>query len=246
MRIANIETNNDCRLQRLLSEAIGTILGVIERDTRGWEDGSARAERLLALRLEKIAAWLDWLDDVSERYEEIVISRAEETASLSGFDREPRYVVCRHPRKAMLGRLCLICNNTGFASKRDIPDGEPVDPYSLDTPKSATGIRTDQSPAGIRAAHMERLNAAIAALQRDSRLRAGAESQENQSMRLVRLVESTHHSHPILRRLVAALGYLRQRHPSLYRAAVAREYRGLMALEVLLPGRLPSRFPASL
>lgn len=188
-------------------------------------------------RIAKIGSWLDWLEDVEREYAEIVLSRREETASEAGVDPDPTVVICRHPLSARLGGLCLLCDNTGFASTRDVLDGTPVDPYLVDPPRSGYAVRQDESYAARRTAAMERLNAEIAKLQRDARIRAGAEAQDDAMTSLLRRVQGTRRDHPTLRKVEWALGVLARHDKSLFRRALARDPEVLRLMGKMLAGR---------
>jgi hypothetical protein len=59
----------------------------------------------------RVIAWL--LDE----YEELcagLVSRASETASLSGWDESPERRPCEHRSEWRRGKLCLGCDNTGW------------------------------------------------------------------------------------------------------------------------------------
>lgn len=198
-------------------------------------------EALTERRIAKIAGWLDWLQDVEREYAEIVLSRREETASEAGVDPDPTVVICRHPLSARKGGLCLLCDNTGFASTKDVLDGTPVDPYLVDPPRSGFAVRQDESFAAKRTAAMERLNAEIAKLQRNARIRAGAEAQDDAMTSLLRRVQGTRRDHPTLRKVEWALGVMRRYDATLYRRAWERDPEALALMSKMLGGRLPSR-----
>lgn len=195
-----------------------------------------RQQQIDTRRIAKISGWLDWLDDATREYAEIVLSRREETASEAGADPDPSVVICRHPLSARKGGLCLLCDNTGFASKREV-EGEPVDPYLVDPPRSGFAVKQDESYAAQRTAAMERLNAEIATLQRNARIRAGAEAQDDAMTSLLRRVASTRRDHPTLRKVEWALGVLRRNDPSLYRRALERDEEVLLLMSRMLAGR---------
>jgi hypothetical protein len=139
-----------------------------------------------AQRLANVSAWLDVIEDSARELEQEVLSRTSETASEAGADPDPRVVLCRHPASARMGRLCLLCDNTGFASAREV-EGERVDPYLVDPPREVWAVRRDESDSARRARNAERLDAIIASLQRDARLRAGVEVREDE-LRYVRVI----------------------------------------------------------
>ena len=139
-----------------------------------------------AQRVEKIEAWLGVIENSARELELEVLSRPSETASEAGADPDPRVVICRHPASARMGRLCLLCDNTGFARASEV-EAEPVDPYLVDPPREVWAVKRDESDSARRARNAERLDAIIASLQRDARLRAGAEVREG-ALRSVRLI----------------------------------------------------------
>lgn len=195
-------------------------------------------QQIIDRRVEKISGWLDWLDDAAREYAEIVLSRREETASEAGVDPEPSTVICRHPLSARMGGLCLLCDNTGFASTSEVLDGEPVDPYLVDPPRTGYAVRQDESYAAKRTAAMERLDAEISKLQRNARIRAGAEAQDDAMTSLLRRVAGTRRDHPTLRKVEWALGVLRRHGQGLHERALARDPEVLLLMSKMLQGRL--------
>lgn len=195
-------------------------------------------EALDTRRIAKIAGWLDWLDEVEREYAEIVLSRQEETASEAGVDPDPNVVLCRHPASARKGDLCLLCENTGFATTRDVPGGEPVDPYLVDPPRSGYAVKRDESAAAQRTSRMERLNSEISTLQRNVRIRAGVEVPDDRMTALLRRVQGTRRDHPTLRKVESALALLRHHDALLYARALGREPEALLLLSRLMPGRI--------
>lgn len=191
-------------------------------------------------RIEKINGWLDWLDEVNREYEEIVLSRREETASETGVDPDPSVVICRHPPSARMGDLCLLCDNTGFARAREV-EGEPVDPYLIDPPRSGYAVHRDESAAARRTASMERLNSEIARLQRDTRVRAGVEVPDDRVTALLRRVTALKRNHPTLRKIEWALGLMRRYDAPMYRRALARDEDALLLLSRVIRGRIDRR-----
>lgn len=194
-------------------------------------------EELDARRVAKVAGWLDWLENAEREYASIILSRREETASEAGVDPDPGVVICRHPAAARMGDLCLVCDNTGFASSK-VMEGEPVDPYLVDPPRTGFAVRQDESYAAQRTAGMERLNAEISKLQRNVRIRAGAEVEDDAMTSLLRRVQGTRRDHPTLRKVEAALALMAQREPTMYRRAWERDPEALRLLSKLLIGRL--------
>jgi hypothetical protein len=182
----------------------------------------------LRRRAERISAWLEVYN---EAYEEL-ISRPEETASITGFDHAPHSKPCEHRLAWMMGNLCLACDNTGW---RPLAKGEVgVDPYAADISGGVTVVR-DESPAVQQAREAERLTASIAALERNARIRAGLEVREDRDLRNVRIVSRRPR---ILRKIGHGLEVLRTRHPGLYAQVPHRTQAAMLALAMLVPGRI--------
>lgn len=143
-----------------------------------------------AQRVENVAAWLDVIAQSARELELEVLSRQSETASEAGTDPDPRLRPCEHRTEWMRGRLCLACDNTGLrrATPQERADGLAYDPYLLNPPQRDTyNVARDESPSARRARDAERLDAIIASLRRDARLRSGDEVREG-SLRAVRIV----------------------------------------------------------
>lgn len=157
-------------------------------------------------RASKIDGWLAYLEDLYEG----LISRTSETNSIAGFDPTPEQTPCRHPQRHMRGRLCLVCENTGW--RRVYPWEQGIDPYATDLKPGVTVAL--QSPSATAAAQAERINALIAALERGARVESGEEAPETRELRNFRLVA---HKHTSLVRIIATLGHMRSAHPSLLR-----------------------------
>lgn len=184
-------------------------------------------------RVAKIEGWLDRLNEDFEA----LLSRAHETSGEAGFDPAPRLRPCEHRREWMRGRLCLACDNTGLrrATEKERIEGRAYDPYSLNLPKTTTGVRVDASDAARRSRDIARLDASIASLQRDARIRAGAEVVEDPILRALRLVARRP---PALRKIERALGHMREVYPDIYVGLYSRKKRSLQALALLVPGRI--------
>lgn len=174
------------------------------------------------VRAERLAQWWPLLN---EPYEGLK-SRREETSSMSGFDDEPGQRPCEHRLAWRRGKLCLGCDNTGWRNVTDKERDERVgvDPYSSQLSSGITIVK-DESPASRRAREAERRDAVIAGLQRDARVRAGAESLEDRSMRNFRLVDRKPHT---VRRILRAIEALRLRRPGDYEKLP--RHGGLVAL----------------
>lgn len=181
----------------------------------------------------------EWWPLISEPYESM-ISRSEETSSVSGFDDSPTTRMCECRLEWRRGKLCLACDNTGWrpATAEERSAGGAVDPYSAQVSSGVTIVR-DESPASRRARESERNDAIISGLQRDARIRAGVESAEDTSMRQFRMVARKTRTE---RRIIQGIELLRQLRPELY--ARLPERKGLVALAAvmyhLIPGRIPS------
>lgn len=113
-----------------------------------------------------------------------LLSRPEETASITGFDDDPRQRPCEHRREWMRGKLCLACDNTGW--RRRARNEEGLDPYATEV--KAAGVRVVESASAKRAREGERIDKIIEGLKRDARLRAGVEVREGPMDRFVRHV----------------------------------------------------------
>lgn len=133
-----------------------------------------------------------------------------------------------------MGRLCLLCDNTGFARASEV-EGEHVDPYLVDPPREVWAVRRDESDSARRARNAERLDAIIASLQRDARLRAGAEVHEG-PLRSVRLVSRFEQGLGRSGRRV--LRTLEQLSPPGRMAVLSRHPRALDLFARLVPGEL--------
>jgi hypothetical protein len=190
-----------------------------------------------ARRVERVTAWLNLIEDAARELELEVLSRSAETASEAGTDPDPRLRPCEHRPAWMRGRLCLACDNTGLrpATRQEREEGLAYDPYILNPPRTGFAVRRDESAAAKRTRDGERIDALIASLQRDARIRAGVEVREG-PLRVLRAVERiTRSLGPYGRRVLEGLERLP---PSLRRSALAREEEGLRALAESTRGRL--------
>lgn len=191
-----------------------------------------------AQRVANVQAWLAVIEDSMRELELEVLSRSSETASEAGADPDPRLRPCEHRAEWYRGRLCLACDNTGLrpATAKERNEGMAVDPYLLDPPKRDTyAVRRDESTAARRARDGERLDAIIASLQRDSRLRAGVEVREGE-LRYVRMVDRIERQLGRTGRKI--LGVLESLPSDLRSDVLRREEHALALFASRIPGRL--------
>lgn len=188
-------------------------------------------------RVQKLVGWLDQLNEVYES----LLSRAAETAGQAGFDPAPRVRPCEHRREWYRGDLCLACDNTGW---RPLARGEEgIDPYAGNLPKTTTGVRVDQSAASERGRRLAHIDAQLAALHRDARIRAGMEAQEDYYLRALRIVSRKPKT---VKRIEQGLMRLRERYPELYHR-LPDDRLALVALALFTPGRIePVEGPVAL
>lgn len=188
-------------------------------------------------RVEKVSAWLDVLVQSARELELEVLSRASETASEAGTDPDPRLRPCEHRSQWMRGRLCLACDNTGLrpATKQERHEGLSIDPYLLDRPRSIVTVKRDESQSARRARDAERLDAIIATLQRNVRLRAGVEVTEG-ALRSVRIIEQIEQR--LGRDGRKILRVLERLSPPVRLAVLRRDPRALRHFARLVPGSL--------
>lgn len=194
-----------------------------------------------AQRVENVAAWLDVIAQSARELELEVLSRQSETASEAGTDPDPRLRPCEHRTEWMRGRLCLACDNTGLrpATRQERNEGLAFDPYLLDRPRSVVTVKRDESQAARRARDGERLDAIIASLQRDARLRAGVEVREG-ALRSVRVIASMERGLGRTGRKI--LSVLESLPEDVRRAAIRGDERALSILAALVPGRVRTPF----
>jgi hypothetical protein len=202
------------------------------------------ADEKLAKKAEKVQAWLELLFDPekallleSEVYADL-ISRREETSSLSGFhtpslsDPGPRTRPCECRPPWLRGRLCLACENTGW--RRLAPGEEGIDPYSAQVPKRSSFLLVE-ADSTKKAAAQARMDNEIDALRRLERIREGFEAMENRDLRDVRILDTRRYI-PMLRRLEAALKALVAARPEALRAP--RELLARAVARLMGRGRL--------
>jgi hypothetical protein len=156
-------------------------------------------------------------------------------------DPDPRLRPCEHRPEWKRGRLCLACDNTGLrrATEKESLDGLAFDPYLLDPPRETFAVRRDESDAARRTRDAERLNAIIASLQRDARLRAGAEVREG-ALRGVRIIARMERDLGRTGRVI--LGVLESLPADTRRRALARDEAALAYLAAAIPGRVRKPF----
>lgn len=185
----------------------------------------------IASRVDKIRGWLDRLEVV---YEDL-LSRPSETASLSGFDPNPCRVPCEHRLAWMRERLCLACDNSGWrpATKWERDEGLAVDPYATDVSSGFTIVR-HESDSAKRTRDSRRIDATLAVLRQNERIRANLDAPETVESRLLgRVSRRTRTEVKILR----ALEHVRAHRPDLYTDVYSEE--SLRFLASIIPGRIP-------
>lgn len=190
-----------------------------------------------AQRVENVRAWLSVIEESARELELEVLSRPSETASETGVDPDPRLRPCEHRTEWVWGRLCLACDNTGFrrATDQEKREGLAYDLYLLDPPRETYAVRRDESESARRARDAERLDTIIASLQRDARLRAGAEVRE-EALRGVRIVERLDRQLGRTGRKVLAA--LESFAPTVRRLVLERDEKALTLLAATIPGRI--------
>lgn len=177
-------------------------------------------ETRLQRRAERITGWLLLFEEMYGN----LVSRSEETASVPGFDDTPRRRPCEHRRQWMRGQLCLACENTGW---RPCARGEEgVDPYATDVKRGVVIVESTSRRKAREAQHIDNI---IAGLERDARLREGAEVREGPMDRFVRVVGRKDGT---LKRILATIARLRL-------AGVEHIDAHLLAVEVPGPIREP-------
>lgn len=151
-------------------------------------------EQRLVARAEKIEQWLEYSGDLENQVYGDLLSRPEETASLSGWNDQAKTRPCECRIQWLRGRLCLACDNTGW--RPCAPGEEGIDPYSAQVPKRGSFLLIE-SDATKKVAAQQRMDAQIDMLARFERIRHGYEGMESRELRAMRIVES--------RRLVCTL-----------------------------------------
>lgn len=181
-------------------------------------------------RVAKIRGWLDHLEAM---YDDL-LSRPSETASLSGFDSDPRRVPCEHRLAWMRERLCLACDNSGWrpATKWERDEGLAIDPYATDVSSGFTVVR-HESDSARRARDSRRMDAVISGLRRDERIRANLDAPETRESRWLARVG---HKGRMLNKILVALEAIRDRYPEVYMNANEEETLRLIAQ--IIPGKI--------
>ena len=185
-----------------------------------------------AARMKKIQDWLEWEES---RYHEL-ISRATETASASGFDREHLVRPCECRLSWQLGRLCLVCDNTRL--RQCSPGEEGFDPYELNVRAIRGGwtaqSANDESVAQKRAAAMAILEHQLWALIQAERQRAGKEAP---LAAVERLADRMSHKPASLAKIHRARQRLQVTAPTLAHS-LPRSPIALYVLSRVVPGRI--------
>lgn len=161
-------------------------------------------EKRIADRAEKIEGWLEYAEEI---YSEL-ISRPEETSSVSGFhmatdqDSGPRTRPCECRAAWQRAHLCLACDNSGW---RPCAPGEAgIDPYSAQVPKRRSFL-LNESDGTRKAKETAQRYAVIASLERNERIRDGLEAPEDRETRTLRIVG---HKSRMLQKILDALKQL--------------------------------------
>lgn len=184
------------------------------------------AERLQR-RTEKIESWFDYLDALYGG----LLSRPQETSSLSGWNDRPKTKPCECRIQWQRSRLCLACDNTGW---RTLAPGElGIDPYSAQVPGRRSFLLVESD--GARKAKGQRaMDATIISLERNDLVRRGLELTEGSDARFFRMVATKRHT---LNKILLVLGWLLGRY-QVFRT-VGRDVLAYV-LAQLVPGRLHS------
>jgi hypothetical protein len=194
-------------------------------------------EERISNRAKKISLWLEHSTQIENEVYSDLLSRREETASLSGFhtpsqsDPGPRTRPCECRVRWQRGRLCLACDNSGW--RRCAPGEEGIDPYSAQVPKRGSFLLIE-ADSTKKAAAQQRMDAQIDMLERFERIRAGLEANEDRELRAFRMVNSVGLIHTI-KKIEEALRLLLHYRPAALtapREALAR------ALAYLVQGRV--------
>jgi hypothetical protein len=183
-------------------------------------------EERIVRRAEKIESWFDYLDDLYGG----LISRPEETASLSGWDDRPKVRRCECRVQWQRGRLCLACDNTGW---RKLAAGETgIDPYSAGV-KARSSFLLVESDGARRARASRQMDATIATLEQNGLIRKGIEIAEGNDARVFRLIGSKNGT---LAKILQALSFLHEIDREAVRGASRQKLA--RALAHIVPGRL--------
>jgi hypothetical protein len=160
------------------------------------------AERI-ANRAQKIESWFDYLDALYGG----LLSRPQETSSLSGWNDAPKTKPCECRPQWQRSRLCLACDNTGW---RPIADGEiGIDPYSAQVP-GRTSFLLVESDGARRAKGQRQMDATIINLERNDLVRRGLELPEGADARFFRMVSQKTWT---LDKILLVMGWLFSRYP---------------------------------
>lgn len=184
-----------------------------------------------------------WWPILSEPYEGL-ISRTENASSDPGFDTDPRTKPCEHRLEWRRANLCLACGEhyrkPGWRplTREERHDKMGVDPYSAELSAGITIVR-DESPSSRRARESERVNAEIATLQRNVRIRAGAEVHMDRATSTFLRVERKPHT---VQRILKGMDLLRILRPSLWEALPDRD--GFLALATVMYHAVPGNITA--
>ncbi len=182
----------------------------------------------------------DWLEWGEERYS-LLLSRASETASLPGWDNEPRLRPCECKWEWRRGKLCLMCDNTRFR-KCDPGDERAVDPYALGVTQIKGGFHAksagDESAAQKLAASIARLSSLIASLERTRMQREDVEAAPDRAMQqLIQLVGDTLDRAPrSYRKIMLAVHAMRARTPWMADKLPGRD--AIILLSAMIPGKI--------
>lgn len=181
-------------------------------------------------RAEKLGQWLVVL---AESYENL-LSRTEELASVSGFDKRPRTRLCEHRREWFRGGLCLACDNTGWRPCARYEEG--IDPYAS---QLKPGVTVQATQGQERQRELRRIESSLADLSQKAKVRAGMEAPEDNLMRSYRILQSRPRT---AKRILRGLEWMRSFRPMLY--AELPSEKALLALAIVMyhvaPGRIES------
>ncbi len=194
-----------------------------------------------AERRGKVRLWIDVLKESAQDVEALTLSRTSETASEAGADPDPKLRPCEHRVEWRRGSLCLACDNTNLrrASAQERADGLAYDPMLLDPPRSTYTVVRDQSASGKKARDSEALDASIATLEHNERLRSGEEQREAREARFIRGLRGIERGlGRDGRKVLCALASLRVANRDYYVRAMRGDEAALAVVAALVPGRL--------
>lgn len=174
-------------------------------------------EERLEKRAARVAGWLEWMEDVYAN----LISRPSETASVSGFDDQPRTKPCEHRVAWRMGKLCLACDNTGWRplTLQERDEGQGIDPYAADISRGVTIVR-DESPSSRRAREAAHIDHVIEQLKHLELVRSGEAVIESPDARTFRQVNRKDH---VLNRILSAVNRIRDEAPTIYESITRQE-----------------------